>query len=162
MQPEVRSGLITLLIQVLPLPQTSTSSSTTHSAVTAIVASLESLLVQLQSMRQQSTANTNSWRSSNDTGAQSYLTDALAHRIGTAFRKLNAILSSIYGGTSVNITLANLDSSLAEITTALDRHTEEIHNETMKQQPAVVDLKGAFIQRELLHEKLQLELQVNS
>eukprot|EP00607_Mallomonas_marina_P009081 CAMPEP_0182419354 /NCGR_PEP_ID=MMETSP1167-20130531/3805_1 /TAXON_ID=2988 /ORGANISM="Mallomonas Sp, Strain CCMP3275" /LENGTH=971 /DNA_ID=CAMNT_0024594211 /DNA_START=139 /DNA_END=3054 /DNA_ORIENTATION=- len=142
--PEIRGGLTTLLHFILHLPPSTSGSA----AISSIVTSLEAILLQVQSLRPLAIS----------TGGYSFLTESLAHRIGMSIRKLSAVMSTIYGGGSVQGTIAQLDAALTDTTAALDSHAEECRTETMKQS-ANLDLKSAFIHRELLHERLQLELQ---
>lgn len=141
---EVRSGLSTLLHHVLRLPPSSSGSAT----VTALVESLESLTVQVQSLK--SLTNTST--------GHSFLSDSLAHRIGMSIRRLNAVMLSLYNGGSVQVTIANLDAALAETSAAIDKHIDDCRNDSMRPS-ATIDLKSTFIQRELLHERFLLELQ---
>eukprot|EP01041_Mallomonas_annulata_P002989 gene2989-5862_t len=162
LQSDIRTGLSTLLQHVLQLP----TSSSTNAVITAVIASLESLIMQVQSSRP-ALQGVQSSRPALQGGEHmhSFLTESLAHRIGMTIRKLHVVMSSIYGGgkESVNATLSRLDNALVEISTAIDRHADEcalsLSSQQQQQQPVVLDLKNAFIQRELLHERLQLELE---
>lgn len=150
-KPEVRDNMIVLFQKISVLPAHNSLAS-----ATTIVTSIETLVTQVHSLNAK---NVFPSATATSTSSQSNrLQKALAKRLGNSIRKFHTACSGIFGGGSVQVTLANLDAALAETTAALDRHAEECRAEALRQ-PAQVDLKGTFIHRDITHERLLYELQ---
>lgn len=140
---ETRSGLSTLLHHVLRLAPLSSGST----AVSALVESIDSLKAQVLSLKTLTSPSP----------SHNFLVDSLAHRVGMSIRRLHALMLSLCNGGSIQATLANLDTALAHATAAIDQHIDESRNDSTRS--STLDLKSTFTKRELLHERLLLELE---